>query len=125
MSTLAPSKAEAAIARIAAIVGAQGVITDPAAMKPFVDDWRGIYEGNAAAVVRPGSVGEVAAVVKICSELRVPIVPQGGNTGMCMASVPRAGRNEIVLALGRMNRIRKVDPLNNTMSVEAGVVLAN
>jgi FAD/FMN-containing dehydrogenase len=53
------------------------------------------------------------------------VVPQGGNTGMCMASVPRVGKGEIVLSLGRMNRIREVDPLNNTMTVEAGVVLAN
>src|SRR5215210_1513599 len=119
MSSLAPSKAQSAIARIAEVLDAHGIITDPAEMKPFVDDWRGIYEGSAAAVVRPASTEQVASVMKICSELRTPIVPQGGNTGMCMASVPRAGRNEIVLSLGRMNRIRKVDRLNNTMTVDA------
>jgi FAD/FMN-containing dehydrogenase len=76
-------------------------------------------------VVRPGSAEEVAAVTKLCAEAGCAIVPQGGNTGMCMAAVPRVGRSEIVLALGRMNRIRQVDPLNNTVTVEAGVVLAN
>jgi len=76
-------------------------------------------------VVRPASTEEVAAVMTACARAEVAVVPQGGNTGMCMASVPRAGKNEIVLSLGRMNRIRSVDPLNNTMTVEAGVVLAN
>ena len=76
-------------------------------------------------MVRPASTEEVAAVVKVCAESGTPIVPQGGNTGMCMASVPRGARNEIVLALGRMNRIRDVDALDNTITVEAGVVLAN
>jgi FAD/FMN-containing dehydrogenase len=121
----ASSQASSAVARIGEIVGAQGIITDPADMEPYVLDWRGVYRGDAAAVVRPASTEQVAAVMKVCSELGVSVVPQGGNTGMCMASVPRAGRHEIVLSLGRMSRIRQVDPLNNTMTVEAGVVLAN
>jgi FAD/FMN-containing dehydrogenase len=74
--------------------------------------------------VRPANSQEVAAVVKACTASRTPIVPQGGNTGMCMAAVPRVGRHEIVLSLARMNRIRDVDSLNNTITVEAGVVLA-
>ena len=106
-------------------VGAAHVLTAPAEVEPFVLDWRGIYRGESPAVVRPGSVEEVAAVIRLCAASRTAVVPQGGNTGMCMAAVPRAGRNEIVLSLGRMNRIRKVDALNNTMTVEAGVVLAN
>src|SRR3954470_646658 len=113
------------IERLRAAVGAQNVVTDPAEIEPYVADWRGIYVGGSPAVVRPGSTEEVAAVVNACSELGVAMVPQGGNTGMCMASVPRVGRNEIVVSLGRLNRIRKVDPLNNTITVEAGVVLAN
>ena len=113
------------IERIAAVVGTQGVITDAADMEPYVVDWRGIYRGATAAVVRPSTTEEVAAVMKLCAEMRTPVVPQGGNTGMCMASVPRADGNEIVLALTRMNRIRQVDPLNNTLTAEAGVVLAN
>src|SRR5262249_51443336 len=68
---------------------------------------------------------EVAAVVRICAETGTAIVPQGGNTGMCGGATPSAGGGEIVLALGRMNRIREIDPLNNTMTVEAGCILAD
>jgi FAD/FMN-containing dehydrogenase len=113
------------ISRLGAAVGPQGIFTDAAELEPYVNDWRGIYRGNAAAVVRPATVEQVAAVVKICAETRTPIVPQGGNTGMCGATVPNAKDNPVVIALGRMNRIRNVDPLNNTMTVEAGCVLAN
>ena len=113
------------IVRLRSIVGATAVLTDAAEVEPYVLDWRGVYRGDTPAVVRPASTEEVAAVVTACALTGTAIVPQGGNTGMCMASVPRAGRNEIVLSLTRMNRIRAVDPLNNTMTVEAGVVLAN
>jgi FAD/FMN-containing dehydrogenase len=107
------------------VLGPQSVLTEPADVEPYVKDWRGIYVGETSAVARPANTDEVAAVMKLCSETGTAVVPQGGNTGMCMASVPRAGKNEIVLSLGRMNRIREVDALNNTMTVEAGVVLAN
>lgn len=111
------------IERLRGIVGAQHVLTAPADVEPYVKDWRGIYVGATAAVVRPANTEEVAAVLKLCTETGAPVVPQGGNTGMCMASVPRAGFDEMVLSLARLNRIRDVDPLNNTMTVEAGVIL--
>jgi FAD/FMN-containing dehydrogenase len=76
-------------------------------------------------VVRPASTAEVARVVALCAEHDMAIVPQGGNTGLSGGSVPTGSRREIVLALGRMNRIRAVDRLNDTMTVEAGCVLAN
>jgi FAD/FMN-containing dehydrogenase len=107
------------------IVGEPNVLTAPAEVEPYVQDWRGIYVGATPAVVRPANTAEVAAVVTLCCEAGASLVPQGGNTGMCMASVPRAGFGEIVLSLARLNRIREVDPLNNTMTVEAGVVLQN
>ena len=107
------------------IVGEPALLTEPKDVEPYVQDWRGIYVGETAAVVRPANTEQVAAVVKLCAETGTPIVPQGGNTGMCMASVPRAGHNEIVVSLARMNRILEVDPLNNTLTAEAGVVLAN
>lgn len=126
VSSISPATAPAPlIERIASIVGPQGLITDPRDMEPYVADWRGMVHGTAAAVVRPSDTGHVAAIVNICSEMRVPIVPQGGNTGMCGASVPHAGGREIVLSLARMNRILEVDALNNTVTVEAGCVLAN
>jgi FAD/FMN-containing dehydrogenase len=115
----------ATLNRLNAIVGAQGIFTDAAELEPYVNDWRGIYRGGAAAVVRPANAEQVAAVIKICAETGTPVVPQGGNTGMCGATVPNAKDNPVVIALGRMNRIRNVDPLNNTMTVEAGCVLAN
>jgi FAD/FMN-containing dehydrogenase len=113
------------IRRLGAAVGPQGIFTEPAELEPYVNDWRGIYKGAAAAVVRPANVEQVAAIVKICAETRTPLVPQGGNTGMCGATVPNPKDNPVVIALGRMNRIRNVDALNNTMTVEAGCVLAN
>ena len=111
--------------KLRATVGPQNVLTDPAEVEPYANDWRGIYRGETHCVVKPGSAEEVAAVIKLCAGAGAAIVPQGGNTGMCMASVPRLGRGEIVLSLTRMNRIREVDALNNTMTVEAGVVLGN
>ncbi len=113
------------VEQIAAIVGPQGLITDPRDMEPYVVDWRGVYRGATPLVVRPADTGQVAAVVKICAGSRIPIVPQGGNTGMCGASVPHADGREIVLSLARMNRILEVDALNSTATVEAGCVLAN
>ena len=113
------------IGRLHAIVGDAGLLTDPKDVEPYVEDWRGMYHGETPAVVRPATTAEVSAVVQLCAGHGVAIVPQGGNTGMCMASVPRVGQNEIVLSLTRMNRIRAVDPLNNTLTAEAGAVLAN
>ena len=115
----------ATLDRLGAAVGRQGIFTDPADLEPYVVDWRGIYRGAAAAVVRPVNVEQVAAIVKICADTQTPLVPQGGNTGMCGATVPDAKVNPVVIAMGRMNRIRNVDALNNTMTVEAGCVLAN
>jgi FAD/FMN-containing dehydrogenase len=117
--------AHAFIERLAAAVGAQGLITDPRDMEPYVVDWRQVYRGATSAVVRPASTAEVAAVMKICAETGTPVVPQGGNTGMCGGATPSPGGREIVIALGRMNRILETDILNNTMTVEAGCILAN
>ena len=111
--------------RLRKAVGAQGLITDARDMEPYVVDWRGHYRGSTPAVVRPANTDEVAAVVKICAETGTGIVPQGGNTGMCGGATPSAAGNEIVLCLGRMNRIRETDALNNTLTAEAGCILAN
>ncbi len=117
--------AHSILERIAAIVGPNGLLTDPRDLEPYVVDWRGVYRGAAAAVVRPANTAEVAAVIKLCAESGTPVVPQGGNTGMCGASVPHGGGNEIVVSLARMNRVIGLDALNNTITVEAGCVLAN
>ncbi len=111
--------------RLAAIVGERGIITAASDMAPYLADWRDLYKGSAIAVVRPANTAEVAAVVKLCAETVTPIVPQGGNTGMCGAATPDATGKAVVIALGRMNRIIEVNALNNTMTVEAGCILAN
>lgn len=111
------------IERLSAIVGAENVLTDAAAMAPYLVDWRGRYHGAARCIVRPGNAEEVAAIVRVCLAAGVPIVPQGGNTSHCGASVPDTSGTAVIVSLSRMNRIREVDAANNTMTVEAGCVL--
>ena len=106
------------------IVGAGYVLTAPEDTKPYFTDWRRQYFAAAEGVVRPADTAEVAAVVALCAREEVAIVPQGGNTGLVGGSVPTGTRREIVLSLSRMNRIRAIDPLNDTATVEAGCVLA-
>ena len=110
---------------LADIVGAANVLTAASDTRPYYTDWRRQYTGAADCVVRPASTAEVARVVALCAEQDVAVVPQGGNTGLVGGSVPTGARREIVLALGRMNRIRELDALNDTITVEAGCILAN
>jgi FAD/FMN-containing dehydrogenase len=110
------------IARFAAIVGEKHAITDPAEQEPYLIEGRGLYRGSTALVLRPGSVEEVAAIMKLANETVTPIVPQGGNTGLVGGQIPH--HREIVLSLKRLDRIREVDVLSDTMTCEAGVVLA-
>ncbi len=112
------------VARARAIVGDNGIFTDPADIAPYVQDWRGSYIGRSSLVVRPANTQEVADIVKLCAETHTPIVPQGGNTGMVGGGVPDASGTAIVLSLTRMTRIRAVDLPNNAMTVEAGCILA-
>jgi FAD/FMN-containing dehydrogenase len=112
------------LARVASAVGPAHVLTSPAELEPYIVDWRGHYRGAALAVVRPGSTDQVAAVVRLCAESGVPIVPQGGNTSLCGAATPGTGGDAIVLSLSRMNRVRGLDAANSTMTIEAGATLA-
>ena len=115
---------DAALARIRAVVGPRGWIEAAADMARYEKDERGQYDGKAAVVVRPASTEEVAAVLKICNEARIAIVPQGGNTGLVGGGIPHATGTEIVLSMSRMNRIRSIDTRNDTIVAEAGCVLA-
>ncbi|MDQ3027494.1 MAG: FAD-binding oxidoreductase [Pseudomonadota bacterium] len=110
------------IDRLKAIVGERGLV-DESERGPYEVDWREQYHGRAAAVVRPANTEEVARVVALLSELRIPMVPQGGNTSLCGASVPDDSGTQVIVNLSRMNLVRAVDPSNNTMTVEAGCVL--
>ena len=111
--------------RFGAILGPLGVVTDPSALEPHVVDWRGRTRGATLAVLRPATTAEVAQAVRLCAELGIGIVPQGGNTGQCAAAIPSPDGREVVLSLGRMNRIRAIDEHNNTLIAEAGCVLKN
>ena len=124
MTAVAPSKARAAaLDRIKSIVGERGWIADADAMAPYLAETRGLFHGATDLVVRPASTEEAAQVVRACAEAGIPMVPQGGNTGLCGGAVAHAG--SVVISLARMNRIRAVEPLDYTMTVEAGCILAD
>jgi FAD/FMN-containing dehydrogenase len=107
---------------LAARLGATHVITDPGQMAGYLVEARQLYRGTALAVVRPANTEEVAFVVGECAKAGVAVVPQGGNTGLVGGGVPFGG---VVLSLARLDRIRELDPVNSTMSVEAGCILQN
>lgn len=115
----------ALIERIRAIVGPAGLTTGMDESAAYATDWRKRYFGKPLAVVRPVSTAEVAQVVRACAETRTPIVPQGGNTGLCGGATPDASGTQLILNLSRMNRVRAIDARNQTITVEAGCVLAN
>ncbi|WP_462384308.1 FAD-binding oxidoreductase [Pseudomonas sp. Marseille-QA0892] len=114
---------ERLLADIESIVGRAGLLTDPGEMAPYLSDWRNAYRGLAAVVVRPADVQQVSAVVSLCAEHGIAIVPQGGNTGLCGGSIPDEGGRQIVLSLTRMNQVLAVDAANDTITVQAGVLL--
>ncbi|MBI3513855.1 MAG: FAD-binding oxidoreductase, partial [Proteobacteria bacterium] len=113
----------AALERIKAIVGERGWIADGPDLEPYLIESRGLFRGASDLVVRPSSTEEVARVVRACAEAGLAIVPMGGNTGLCGGAVPAAG--SVVVSLARLNRIRDIDPLTYTMTVEAGCILAD
>ncbi len=118
----------ALLERLRAICGPAHVLThdDPATdLSAWEQDWRKRSRGRALAVVRPGSTAEVADVVKSCAAHGTSIVPQGGNTGLVVGSVPDDSGTQVVLSLARMNAVRAIDPDNLTMTVEAGCILQN
>ena len=116
---------QAVLDRLYAIVGDTGVITDDYDKSPYLNDERGYYTGATPMVVRPSSTEEVSEIVRICNETRTPIVPQGGNTGLCGGATPYEHGGEILLSLTRMNKVRDIDALNYAITVEAGVILAD
>src|SRR5579864_4390998 len=117
MRTLAPDL----LARFIGIVGQKHALTDPQTQQSYLVEMRGLYHGKTPVVLRPGSVEEVAAILKLANETKTAVVPQGGNTGLVGGQIPFSG--EIVLSLTRLDKIREVDPVSNTLTVEAGVTL--
>jgi FAD/FMN-containing dehydrogenase len=111
----------ALLARFATIVSDKYAITDPSLQAPYLVEMRGLFAGHTPMVLRPGSTGEVAAILKLANETKTAIVPQGGNTGLVGGQIPHY--NEIVLSLNRLDRIREIDATSNTITCEAGVTL--
>ena len=107
----------------AALLGPRGLTRDAELMTPWLTDWRGRYTGRALGLASPANTAEVAALVKLCGEHCVPIVPQGGNSGMCGGATPDAEGRAILLSLRRMNAIRRIDPEARQATCEAGVIL--
>ncbi|NJD86623.1 MAG: FAD-binding oxidoreductase [Betaproteobacteria bacterium] len=112
------------VERLRAIVGDRGLLTEAPDLEPYAVDWRGQIRGRPALLVRPASTQETADVVALLAGAGVGIVPQAGNTSLCGASVPDASGTQVILNVSRMNRVRAVDLQNNTVTVEAGCVLA-
>ena len=121
MTAIAPALVE----QFAQIVGPNRVLTDAGDMAAYQEDWRGRYRGGAAAVLLPGTTLEVAALVRLCMQHRVAIVPQGGNTGLTGGAVASAEGIAVILNLSRLNRVREIDARNNSLTAEAGCILTN
>ncbi|MCB1741419.1 MAG: FAD-binding oxidoreductase, partial [Gammaproteobacteria bacterium] len=113
------------LARLRSLLGAAGYLDDAQAMARYTHDERGLFSGRTAAVLRPDSTESLAEAMRLCHAAGVAIVPQGGNTGYCGGSVPDTSGDQVLVSLSRMNRVRHIDPLNYTMVVEAGCVLAD
>ena len=111
--------------RLHAVVGDAGLVLEAEAQSSYLQDWLGKWRGRTPVVVRPLNTEQTAAVMAICHETHTPVVTQGGNTGMSGGATPDASGAQVVLSMVRMKTIREVDPLNNSLTVEAGVLLAN
>ena len=112
-----------ALSRFAAIVGEKGVLTAPSDTEPYLHEGRGLYHGHTPMVLRPATVEQVAAILKLAHDERIAIVPQGGNTGLVGAQIPFEFGGEILLSLSRLKAIRAVDASGNSLTAEAGVTL--
>jgi D-lactate dehydrogenase (cytochrome) len=111
----------ATLQRLIAVVGDKNAIVDKDRQAPYLVEFRALWTGHSPVILRPGSVSEVSEILKIASETSTAIVPQGGNTGLVGGQIPHNG--EVVLSLQRLDRIREVDPVSNTITCEAGVTL--
>jgi FAD/FMN-containing dehydrogenase len=123
--SLSPAPSAALLDRFAAIVGEEHVLRDQKDIAPRLIEDRGLYHGASPMVLKPGSVQQVSEILALASETGTAVVPQTGNTGLVGAQTPREGKQDILISLERMNRIRDVDPVANLMVVDAGCILAD
>jgi FAD/FMN-containing dehydrogenase len=120
---MAADVAEELGVRLLAALGPGAVLTEPPDIARYAVDWRNLYHGRPLAVVRPATVEQVATAVKLCAEAGAPVVPQGGNTSMVGGATPSDTGTAVVLSLERLRQVRAIDPIEMTMTVEAGVTL--
>ena len=111
------------IAAASELLGERGLTRDPQLVEPWLTDWRGRFTGRALALASPASTAEVSALLQLCAQHGVPIVPQGGNSGMCGGATPDGTGEAMLLSLRRMNAIRRLDPQSREITCEAGVIL--
>ncbi|MEE3025009.1 MAG: FAD-binding oxidoreductase, partial [Pseudomonadota bacterium] len=114
---------EELISALCSIVGDSGLKTGGDETTPFLTDWHGQYQGRSLAVVMPDTTEQVSQVMALADRHDIAVVPQGGNTGFMGGATPDDTGHSILLSLRRMNRIREIDPVNMSMTVEAGCVL--
>jgi FAD/FMN-containing dehydrogenase len=111
------------LAAAAELLGERGLTRDPELVQPWLTDWRGRFTGQALALASPASTAEVAQLVRLCARYQVPIVPQGGNSGMSGGATPDPSGQALVLSLRRMNTVRRLDADAREVTCDAGVVL--
>ena len=112
------------LGKLREITGDQGLITATQDMAPFVTEPRSLFHHRPQCIVLPHTTDQVADIVRLCGDFHMPIIPQGGNTGLCGGAVPTADGQELILSLNRMDRIREIDTVNNTLTAEAGCIVA-
>lgn len=117
--------AQSALDKLAHVLGPKGFTTDAADIEPWLNDWRGLYHGKAAALLSPATTAEVQEVLRIATAEGLRVVPQGGNTSMVGGATPDDSGDMLILSTRRMNSIRSLDPEANIVIAEAGVILAN
>lgn len=113
------------IKKIIKVLNKNEYSTEKEVIKPYCVDWRGDYKGTSSLIVHPSTVEKISKIVKICNFTRTPIIPQGGNTGLVGGSVPRRNKGEIILNLGKLNKIRKINLTDKTITLESGCILEN
>jgi len=120
-----PGGPTSALQQLIAQLGTDVIVTDPEVLAGVSVDHRKLYEGRALALALPRDTAQVSRLLSLCNALRIPVVPQGGNTGYCAAATPDDSATQLVVSLRRMNAIREVQPANDSITVEAGCILAD
>ena len=114
-----------ALKQLKSVVGESNYIDDPKKMDAYLSDWRNHFRGSSPLILKPTNTKMVSEILSICNSNSISVVPQGGNTGLVGGSVPSERGNELIISLEKMNKILDIDPINYTMTIEAGCILSN